>query len=190
MNRSDACAGQHGECGLGNHGHVNQHAVAFSHTQRLQAGGHALHFPMQIVEAIGFFEAGLAGHRNQRGLLRAVFEVAVYRVVAQISLAALEPLHERRVVVIANAVKGLVPIDQLGLLAPKSVRLINRLAIKLTVGNGRLTHERSPGGRSAACAMSDPTGRLAEHTALTGQLHCQTGPSAGFTIVDNRLAIR
>ena len=43
MDRPDAGAGQHGEHGVGNHRHVNQHPVAGAHAQQLHGGGHALH---------------------------------------------------------------------------------------------------------------------------------------------------
>jgi hypothetical protein len=45
---ADAHAGQHGEQRLGDHRHVDQHAVALADAERLQDGGHALHFGVQL----------------------------------------------------------------------------------------------------------------------------------------------
>ena len=133
MHRADAGAGQHGKGGFGNHRHVDQHAVALLDAQRLQAGGHALHFAVQVLEGVGFLEAGFAGDGNQRGLAGPVRQMPVHGVVAQVGLAAFVPFDKRRVVVVADAVKGLVPLDQAGLLGPEGVGLVDGLAIEVCI---------------------------------------------------------
>jgi hypothetical protein len=65
---------------------------------------------------------GFGGDEDQRVLVGAVLQVAVHRVVAQVGLATFKPARERRIVVVANPVKGLVPVDQLGLLGPEASR--------------------------------------------------------------------
>ena len=40
MDRAEPDGGEHGEDGFGNHGHVDQHAVALAHAKALQHGGH------------------------------------------------------------------------------------------------------------------------------------------------------
>ena len=140
MNRPDAGAGQHGKGGLGNHRHVDQHAVAFSHAQRLQAGSHALHFGVQVSKGVGFFKAGFAGNGNQGRLISALFQVTVNRVVAQVGQPALEPARKRWVIVVADTVKRLVPLNQPCLLSPECIGLVNGLAVKLCV----IAHILSP----------------------------------------------
>jgi hypothetical protein len=77
---------------------------------------------VQLAEAVGLFGVGLGGDEDQRVLVGPVLEVAVDRVMAEVGLTAGEPLGERRVGVVADLVKGLVPVDQLGLLAQKPSR--------------------------------------------------------------------
>ena len=137
MDGTNARAGQHGKSRLGNHRHVDQYAVAFFDAQRLQTGGHALHFVAQVGKGVGFFGAGFAGNSDQRGLGRAVFKVPVYSVVAQVGQAAFIPFGKRWVVVVADAVKRLVPFDQVGLFGPEGIGLVNGLAVKVGVtGHG------------------------------------------------------
>jgi hypothetical protein len=131
---ADARAGQHREAGLGDHRHVDQHAVALGHALGLQDGGHALHLGMQLAEAVGLFRVGFGGNEDQRVLVRAGGQVAVHRVVAQVGLAAGKPLGERRLAVVAHLLVGLVPVDQLRLLGPEGVALFDRCAVELLVG--------------------------------------------------------
>jgi hypothetical protein len=111
--------------GLGNHGHVDQHAVALLDALRLQDGGHALHFGVQFAEAVGllgsvsvdtkisaFWSAGPSGGGPPR--------------CGTGWSAALEPAGKRRVVVVADPVKRLVPVHQLGLLGPESIAVGDR----------------------------------------------------------------
>ena len=54
------------------------------------------------------------------GLLAAMlFKMTIYHVMAKIGLLADEPFAERRLAVIQNFVERLVPVYELGLLAPK-----------------------------------------------------------------------
>ena len=57
---------------------------------------------------VGLLGIGLGRHEDQRILVRPVPEVAIHRVVAEVGQTALEPVGERRVVVVADAVKTLV----------------------------------------------------------------------------------
>ena len=147
MNRAYAGAGQHGKSSVSHHGHVDQHAVALLHAQCLQAGGHALHFPVQLGKAVTFFAAGFGRDGDQRGLFGAVLEVAIDRVVAQIAQATFKPMYEWRLVVVADPIERLEPVNQLGLFCPEGIGLLNGLTVKIGVTHGglRIVHLGSPG---------------------------------------------
>jgi hypothetical protein len=65
VNGTDAGTGQHGKCRFGNHGHVDQHAVALLHTQILEHSGHSLHLGMQFTEGVHLLYIGLGGNKDQ-----------------------------------------------------------------------------------------------------------------------------
>ena len=131
MQRPNAGASQHRKCGLGNHGHVDQHAIALLHTQRLQDGGHALDFGMQLVVAVDALSVFFRGNRDQRVLIAACGQMAVYRVVAQIGGATHKPARKRRVAVITNLLRRGFPVDELGLFGPKGVTIFDGATVKL-----------------------------------------------------------
>ena len=123
-------ASEHGERRFGDHGHVDQYAVALDHTQILKDGRHALHFGVQVTVGVGFFGVGFGRHKDQRRLVGALGQVAVHRVVAQVGLAANEPFGKRRIAVIANLLGRDFPVHQLGLLGPESVAVVDRALVK------------------------------------------------------------
>jgi hypothetical protein len=127
MDRADPDAGQHREHGLGDHRQVDQHPVAASHAQPLQARREAVHFLMQLPERVRLFDVDLGGHIDQRGLLAARGQVPVDRVVAQIGRAADEPARERRARVVQHPRKRALPVDQPGFFGPERVRRADRL---------------------------------------------------------------
>ena len=133
MNGPNTGTGQHGKGGLGNHGHVNQDTVALLHAQVFQHCGHTLHFGMQLAERINHLLVGLGGHKNQRGLVSPVFQVPIHRVVTQVGHTAHKPLGKRRVAVVANLLRLNLPVDQLGLFAPKTVTVGKRALVKFSV---------------------------------------------------------
>jgi hypothetical protein len=130
MDRADAHAGQHRERRLRNHRHVDQDTIALLDALRLQDGGHALHLGVQLAKAVGFLGVGFGRDEDQRVLIGPVVQMAVDRVVAQVGQAALEPARKRRVVVIADAVKRLVPVHQPGLFGPERVSIGDRALVK------------------------------------------------------------
>ena len=130
-------AGQHGKSGFGDHGHVNQHTVALDHPQILQDGGHALDFGMEFSEGVGSLLVGLGRDIDQRGLVAALGQMAVHRVVAQIGLAADKPFRERRVAVVANLLRLDLPVHQFGLLGPKCVTIMDRSGVEIS----KVAHE-------------------------------------------------
>ena len=134
MQRADAHASQHRERRLGNHGHVDQHPIALGDTQGLQRSRHALHFSVQFLKTIGALSAHFGRNGHQRSLLRTGSQVAVDRVVAQVGRAPYKPPREGRIAVVAHLFRRGVPVDQSGLVCPESIAVVERLAVKISVG--------------------------------------------------------
>ncbi|MNT17557.1 hypothetical protein D3C72_1527090 [compost metagenome] len=137
MDGPDARAGQHREGGLGNHRHVDEHAVALAHAQFDEAGGGALHLRMQLGEAVAFFGAGFCRHEDQRRLVAPIGQVPVDGVVAQVGGAADEPARERRLAGVEDLLRGRVPVDQLRLLGPEGLGRVDGLAVELFIAAHR-----------------------------------------------------
>ena len=135
-----ARAGQHGEHRFGDHRHVNQHAVALAHTQRVQHACRAIHFLVKLAVGVGFFDAGFGRNVDQRFLIAARGEMTINRVVTQVGFATHEPSGEWRTAEIANLGVRLVPIDQRGLFGPECITLIERTFVEFLIR----AHESSP----------------------------------------------
>ena len=55
VDRAQTRTSQHGKGRFGNHGHVDQDAVAFDNAQVFQNRRHALHFGVQVAECVRVF---------------------------------------------------------------------------------------------------------------------------------------
>jgi hypothetical protein len=119
----DTRASEHREYRFRNHWHVEQDAIALTDPQLKQNRGHTLHFVAQFAVSEATLIALLAGGVDQRGLLGSIHKMTIYRVVAQISVAANEPLGEGRVGVVAHADERTVPVHKGRLLRPELVSL-------------------------------------------------------------------
>ena len=125
MHRADAGAGQHGEDGLGHHGHVQQDAVAAFHAQFEHGGG-----------GVDLFIDILARDRSrstsvdtdQRRILR-LREPPVDGVVTEIGLAAHEPLGEGRPGEVQHGLERRFPMH------PAPARARKRPG-RVSIGNG------------------------------------------------------
>jgi len=96
MNDAEACAGQHGDGQLRNHGHVNGDAIALLETGKaLQHGGDFVNAAIELLvgndDVVFFF--GLR-HEDQRGFVFVFGEMAIHAVVSHVQAAADEPLPE------------------------------------------------------------------------------------------------
>ena len=90
---------------------------------------------MQFAVGIDLLLVDFRGDVNESGLIGALGEVAIHRVVAEVRLPADEPSGERRVGVVEHLVERLRPIDQGGLLGPKPLAIFNGAAVKLFVSH-------------------------------------------------------
>src|SRR5271168_3240195 len=111
---AEARAGQHGDGQLGNHGHVNGHAVAVFQAGEIAEHGRGLiHALVEFL--IGDDGGGFVlrfGNKNQRSLVFVFREMAVDAVVAGVELAADEPLPERGMAGVQRFAPGFVPIEK------------------------------------------------------------------------------
>ena len=136
MDRADACTGQHGERGFRNHRQVNQHAVAPSDAQRLQARRHAVDLAMELAIRVRDLQAGFGGDVHQRRLLTAGGEMPVDGVVAEVGASAHEPLCEWQARIVQDGRIRRLPFDALGLFAPEASGVINGALIQRAVRGG------------------------------------------------------
>ena len=133
VDRADTGAGQHGKGGLGDHRHVDQDAVALFNSEILEDGRHAHDFGAQLGERVGLFFVGFGGDVDQRLAVGVGLGVPVDRVVTEIGFAADEPFDEGRIGEIVDLCRLLVPVDQLGLLAPETVPILDGTLVKFLV---------------------------------------------------------
>ena len=91
---------------------------------------------VELAKGIRLLGIGFGGYGNQGDLVGPVFEVAVYRVVAQIGRPAFKPACKRRIAVIAYRLGWGLPLYALGLLGPEGVAVVDRATVKsLVVGH-------------------------------------------------------
>ncbi len=126
VHRPEARAGQHRDHRLRDHRQVDHHPVTRSHSAGAQRTGEGRH-PLQ---QLGVAEPGL-GVRDgavvdQRGPVAVPADhVAVERVEAGVQRRVGEPAVERRVLGVEDLLRLLDPVDQLGLLRPVALRVLD-----------------------------------------------------------------
>ena len=96
VDRANARTGEHRESRLGNHRHVDQHAVALTDAQALHHRRHAHHFLLELGKRIDDLAIGLGRNKDQRSVVRTFGCMPIDRVVAKIGGSADEPLGKRR----------------------------------------------------------------------------------------------
>jgi len=74
---------------------------------------------VQLAERVGLVDVHLGGHVDQGGLVRALRQMAVDRVMAQVGGGVDEPARERRMRIVEHARKRLLPFDQLRFFGPE-----------------------------------------------------------------------
>src|SRR5262249_29177256 len=136
MDGADASAGEHGNRRLGNHGQVNGDAVAVLDAARLQHIGKAAYFGVQLLVGKLFVVLRIVALPQDGRLVTALGKMAVDAVVADVQRAVLEPF-DRHVAGIVGGVLDLAerldPVDALGLLAPETVRILDRACVHFLV---------------------------------------------------------
>ena len=141
MHGTEPGAGEHRDDRLGNHGHVDDHAVALLDTEVAQYSGEAC----DLVEQLGVGVRGLRiGDRTvvDEGELvaEAVLHVTVQRVETGVHLPVGEPAVDRRTRVVEDDRWLAVPADGLGRLTPKSPWIVDALPPGVSIS----FHTRKP----------------------------------------------
>ncbi len=134
MDRADPRAREDNERRLGDHGHVDDDAVALAHSERSHHRRRALHLDVKLAVAEAPLLARLRGEIDERFLVPARREVPVDRVVAEVGLAADEPSGERRPAVVEHSGVRPLPVHELRLLAPEAFAVRDRAAMEFAVG--------------------------------------------------------
>src|SRR3974377_106753 len=97
--------------------------------------------------------------------------MAVDRVVAEVRLAAPEPLRERRVRIVEHLFERLMPIDGLGLFSPELVALLEGSTVKFPVRHGCVLrwYRRRSAGESERDQAALTGGRVVGRAGLAGR---------------------
>ena len=174
MNRAQARAGEHGHRRLGDHGHVNGHAIAFLNAALLEDIREPAYVGMQfrVSDAPHVF-LGFALPENGHLVARPRLEMPVQAVDRQIEFAVLEPsvLDLPRVgapVIFAGDGGRLEPGERLRLLQPERVGFSEGALVQRRVLFGVEVGARHDLGRGRESA----TGRLQGFSGESGGGHC------------------
>ena len=97
VRRTEARAGEHGDCHLRDHRHVDRHAIALANAERLQRIRGLLHLAVQVVVGEGAPITRLADPVNGDLLAKPRRHMAVNAVLCNVQRAVGEPLGEREV---------------------------------------------------------------------------------------------
>ena len=125
VDRANAHTGQHGKRGLGDHRHVDQDPIALAHTLCPEHGRHLLHLFVQFSIGVGDFAVYFGGYPDEGGLVAAISQMPVDRVVAQVGGSPHVPMRERCTRIVQHLRVGRVPVDQARLLVPEGLGLLN-----------------------------------------------------------------
>ena len=133
---------EHRDHALDRHRHVDDDPVALDHAARLERVGE----PAGALEQLAVADLGdraVVGLEDDRGLVaEPVLDVAVEAVVRGVQRAVLEPLEERRLVVVEDALERRSPRDQLARQAPPVALVVARGLVAEGLVGG---HPRDPG---------------------------------------------
>jgi hypothetical protein len=137
---ADPRAGEHRDHSLGDHRHVDDHAVAALHALRAQRPGEGGDQVAELTVRVGALRVGDRRVVDQRRLVGAsALDVPVERVVGRVQPTAREPAVERRARVVEDPRRRLVPIDRLRRLGPEFLGLLERAPVHRFVAD----HEQS-----------------------------------------------
>ncbi|MGY3427088.1 hypothetical protein ACVWZW_007592 [Bradyrhizobium sp. F1.13.4] len=134
VHSANARAGEHRDDGLRDHRHIEDDAIALGDTKILHDGGERLHFGQQF--GVAEFGDAICQRRimDQRDLVgAAAFDVAVERVVAGVDDATAVPAAVDALRGIEDLFRRLDPVDLLGRLGPKALRIGQRTRINLVI---------------------------------------------------------
>src|SRR3954463_1937343 len=118
MDSADASARENREARFRNHRHVDDHAISALDPEGAHHRGDATHLLEELPESEAAGLIDLGGDPHQGLLVRALREVTVDGVEAEIGLAADEPARERWPRIIQDPFRRALPMNELRLLGP------------------------------------------------------------------------
>jgi hypothetical protein len=129
VDRAEAGHSQHGDDGLGDHRHVDRHAVALADAE---AGEHVRR-PLHLAGELGVGDAAavarLALPVDRHAVADASRDVAVEAVLGHVEAAIAEPARERRVRPVEGLGEGGLPVQLAGPVCPEGESVGTRLRV-------------------------------------------------------------
>ena len=120
MNGADARAGKHGDDGLGDHRHINNHPVALLDAEVNEHAAQRRHLVAEFQIGVGANGLGDGAVVDQRPLRRApVLHVAIEAVVGRIAFGSGKPASVLPGIGIKHAIPRFVPVDRARGLGPE-----------------------------------------------------------------------
>ena len=136
VDRPDARAGEHRHRHFGDHRQIDGDAVALLDAARLQHIGEAADLGMQLAIGDLLVVLGIVALPDDRCLVAPLGEMTIEAVVCDVRRAVLEPFDRHFMRIkggILDLGEGFEPVDPLGMLTPKAVRIVDRVLVHLLV---------------------------------------------------------
>src|SRR5208337_3631012 len=135
MDGADACACEHRDGKLGDHGQENGNAIALLDAVLLEHVGELVDFTIHIGIGEYFPVGGIIAFKDDGGLVLSRSKLTVKAIVADIELAVFKELHiDRRFKgIVTDLCRLLEPVKPLGLLCPELIGVLNGLLPHLLV---------------------------------------------------------
>ena len=128
VNSANPGAGQHGNRGFRNHGHIDQDPILRLDSIGLEDIGKAAHFLMELVVCENSLVSGFTFPDDSSLVFAAVSKVTVHAIFGNIETRSGEPLSEWRIP-IEDFFPAFLPVELLGFAGPERGRLFDRFPI-------------------------------------------------------------
>ena len=131
---ADTRAGEHGERGFGNHGHVDTHTVTLTDSLRSQSVREATNLNLELLVGKPLGVIGVIPLPDNRSVICTLRQVPVNAVHGDVQLGVDKPAGSTSGDIgIRDRGPGRMPVEKLRLLGPKCLGVIQRLAIQRLV---------------------------------------------------------
>lgn len=190
MHSTDAGAGEHCISCFRNHRQIDGDAVALFDALAVQHVGELVHLAVQFLVGDDLVLVGVVAFPDDRGLVAALFQVAVNAVGRNVERAVLEPFDRNVVIVVGSVLhlgERLDPVHPFAVLTPEAIGVFHGTLIHFLIfgivdmrprgnlrGNGKygLSHVKPPRNHNWTCGK-----RVLPSAALFCRGHYAYGPS-------------